>query len=76
MPFSLVLNNKTAYSPLMIGRIFHRPYSNHQQTLNNMCLNMISVIPINNVKIQTIIHINNALKNPSFLHIIYRQSII
>jgi hypothetical protein len=37
---------------------------------------MISVIPINNVKIQTIIHINNALKNPSFLHIIYRQSII
>lgn len=37
---------------------------------------MISVIPINNVKIQTIIHINNALKNPSFLHILYSFSVI
>lgn len=55
----------------MIGRIFHRPYPNHQPTLNTICLNMIIVIPINNVKLQTIIHIINTLKKSSFLHIIY-----
>lgn len=30
---------------------------------------MIIIIPINNVKLQTIIHIINTLKKPSFLHI-------